>query len=60
MVDKLAQETQMILKLPETQKRLGELGAEPVGSSPAEFAQFVRAEIDKWARVVKTSGARLD
>ena len=60
VVDKLAGETQLILKLPETQKRLGELGAEPVGSSPAEFAQFVRGEIDKWARVVKASGARLD
>jgi tripartite-type tricarboxylate transporter receptor subunit TctC len=60
VVDKIAAETQMILKLPETQKRLGELGAEPVGSSPAEFTQFVQREIDKWARVVKASGARLD
>jgi len=60
VVDKIAAETQMILKLPETQKRLGELGAEPVGSSPTEFAQFVQREIDKWARVVKASGARLD
>jgi tripartite-type tricarboxylate transporter receptor subunit TctC len=60
IVDKIAAETQQILKLPETQKRLGELGAEPVGSAPAEFTQFVQREIDKWARVVKTSGARLD
>jgi len=60
IVDKLALETQQILKLPETQKRLGELGAEPVGSTPAEYSQFVQREIDKWARVVKASGARLD
>jgi tripartite-type tricarboxylate transporter receptor subunit TctC len=60
IVDKISTETQRILKTPEVQKRLGELGAEPVGSTPAEFAQFVQREIDKWARVVKASGARLD
>jgi len=60
IVDKISLETQRILKTPEVQKRLGELGAEPVGSTPAEFAQFVQREIDKWARVVKASGARLD
>lgn len=60
VVDKIAAETQAILKTPEVRKRLGELGAEPVGSTPAEFTQFVQHEIDKWARVVKLSGARLD
>ncbi|HEY4374448.1 MAG TPA: tripartite tricarboxylate transporter substrate binding protein [Burkholderiales bacterium] len=60
VLDKLALETQKILKTPEVRKRLGELGAEPIGSSPAEFTQFVQHEIEKWARVVKASGARLD
>jgi len=60
VVDKLALETQHILTLPEVQKRLGELGAEPVGSTPAEFTRHVQQEIDKWARVVKVSGARVD
>ncbi len=60
IVDKLALETQRILKLPEVQKRLADLGAEPVGSTPAEFSEHVKREIDKWARVVKASGARVD
>jgi len=60
VIDKLALETQHILKLPEVEKRLGQLGAEPVGSTPAEFARHVQQEIDKWARVVKASGARVD
>jgi len=60
IVDKIALETQRILKTPEVQKRLGELGAEAVGSTPAEFSVHVKQEIDKWARVVKASGARLD
>lgn len=36
------------------------MGAEPVGSTPAEFAIFIRAEAEKYARVIKASGARVD
>jgi tripartite-type tricarboxylate transporter receptor subunit TctC len=31
-----------------------------VGNSPEEFATFIRAEVAKWAKVVKASGARVD
>ena len=34
--------------------------ASPGGNSPAEFGAFVKAEIAKWAEVVKASGARID
>ena len=60
IVDKLAAEVQRILDLPDVRERLASLGAEPVGSTPAEFAGHVRREIDKWSRVVKASGARVD
>ena len=60
IVDKLAAETQRILRLPDVRERFAGLGAEPVGSTPAEFAQHVQREIGKWARVVKQSGARVD
>ena len=49
-----------ILQLPDVRERFAALGAEPVGSTPAEFAQHVQREIDKWAKVVKASGARVD
>lgn len=39
---------------------LREKGAEPVGSGPAEFRAFVRSEFDKYARLVKLSGASAD
>jgi tripartite-type tricarboxylate transporter receptor subunit TctC len=60
VVERIADETRRILALPEVRERLGGLGAEPVGSTPAEFARHVKTEIDKWAAVVKASGARVD
>ena len=43
---------------PDTRRRLEEQGAEPVGSTPEEFAALLREEVAKWAEVVKVSGAR--
>jgi tripartite-type tricarboxylate transporter receptor subunit TctC len=60
IVDKVARETHRILQLPDVRERLAALGAEAVGSTPAEFALHIRTEIDKWSRVVKQSGARVD
>jgi tripartite-type tricarboxylate transporter receptor subunit TctC len=60
VIDRLNAETVKILKLPETRERFLSLGAEPVGSTPAEFGQFFRNEVMKWAKVVKSSGAQAD
>jgi tripartite-type tricarboxylate transporter receptor subunit TctC len=49
------------LKHPEVLKTLGTFGLEPArANSPEQFGEYLRAEIDKWARVVKQSGARAD
>jgi len=36
------------------------MGAQPVGNTPAQFANFIKVEIAKWTKVVKESGARVD
>lgn len=45
---------------PDLAERIRLLYMEPIGSSPEEFDGFIKAEIEKWAAVVKTSGATVD
>jgi tripartite-type tricarboxylate transporter receptor subunit TctC len=51
-------QTVNMLAQPDVKERLARLGAEAVGNSPAEFAAFIRAEIGKWARIVKQAGLK--
>jgi tripartite-type tricarboxylate transporter receptor subunit TctC len=60
IVDKLNAEIVKIIKSPEAGKRLFELGLDPVGSTPEELVTYQRAEIAKWTKVVKDSGAKAD
>jgi tripartite-type tricarboxylate transporter receptor subunit TctC len=60
IVDKLNAEIVRIIKSPEAGKRLMELGLDPVGSTPEELVTYQRAEIAKWTKVVKDSGAKAD
>jgi tripartite-type tricarboxylate transporter receptor subunit TctC len=58
--DRLNTEIVKALNTPEMRQRLADDGAEVESSTPAELARFVHAEIPKWARAVKDSGARID
>jgi tripartite-type tricarboxylate transporter receptor subunit TctC len=49
-----------VLGLPDVRERMTAAGIEIVGSTPDELARHIRAEIPKWTRVIKQSGARAD
>jgi tripartite-type tricarboxylate transporter receptor subunit TctC len=48
------------MKTQESADKLALLGASPVGSSPAEFAQFVKLELDRWEKLIKPLNISLD
>lgn len=60
VIAKLHATITQVLGLPDVRERLANQGFELVGNSPAQFGAYIRAEIPKWARVVKASGARVD
>ena len=55
VVEKLNAEALVALRSREMKQRLATDGAEPLGSTPAEFAAFIRRELDKWGRVVESA-----
>ena len=60
IIDRLHAEIVKALNTPEMRQRLADDGAEVESSTPAELARFVHAEIAKWAKAVRDSGARID
>jgi len=60
IVKRLNAEIVKIINMPDVREKLVNLGAEPVGDTPDEFAALVKSEGAKWAAVVKQSGARVD
>lgn len=60
VLDKLSKAFNDALQAPETKTRFHALMAEPVGSTPAEFDQFMAAERTKYQPIVKASGAKVD
>jgi tripartite-type tricarboxylate transporter receptor subunit TctC len=60
IVARLHEELVRILNLPDVHERIVADGSEPAGTSPEEFTRFMHADLAKWAKVVKASGAKLD
>ena len=59
-IDKVNAETNRALSDPGLLRRLSELGGKPIKGTPADFASVIKAETDKWAKVVIQSGAKAE
>ena len=60
IVARLHAELVKILNEPKVHERIVSDGSEPVGSSPEDFRRYMLADLAKWAKLVKESGAKLD
>jgi tripartite-type tricarboxylate transporter receptor subunit TctC len=60
IVDKLAADFTKVLAMPEVRKRLMDIGLQPVGTTPAQFATVVRNDHAKWGQVIRNANIKLD
>jgi tripartite-type tricarboxylate transporter receptor subunit TctC len=60
IIDRLNREMITALRAPVVKTFMGNAAIEQIGSTPAEFGAFYRAERDLWARIIKEVGARVD
>jgi tripartite-type tricarboxylate transporter receptor subunit TctC len=60
LVEKISADMRRALAQPDTRERLTGIGVDIVASTPQELGEFNRAELVKWAKIVKDSGAKLD
>jgi tripartite-type tricarboxylate transporter receptor subunit TctC len=59
IIERMNAEIVKLMNAPETKSKLAPVGLDVATSTPAEFAKFVRAETDKWARVIKDANIRV-
>ena len=60
VIERLSTETRKIMQDPELKQRFLNAGLEPAGNTPAEFADFMRKQNDRYASIVKQSGVKAD
>jgi tripartite-type tricarboxylate transporter receptor subunit TctC len=59
-IDRVNTEVNRAMQVPAIKQRFEALGCEPVGGTAAAFAAYFRSEVDKWAKVIKTAGVKLE
>ena len=60
IVEKISADIAAAIRSPDVAKRLDELSAEPVASTPDASARFMREEVERWGSLIKAAGVRLD
>jgi tripartite-type tricarboxylate transporter receptor subunit TctC len=59
VVNRVSADVAKIMRMPEIQRRLADLGLQPVGSTPQEFASLLKKDYDKWGEVIRKNGITL-
>ena len=60
IAEKLSASIREALGLPDVGKKLADLSAEPVGSTPAQMAAFMKQDAERWRKVIQSAGVKLD
>ena len=60
IIGKINADIQKFLVRPDTAAKMSGEGAIPSGSTPEQFSALIRAEIDRWAKVIKATGVKPD
>jgi tripartite-type tricarboxylate transporter receptor subunit TctC len=60
IVEKLNREINAAVAAPKLRARFADLGVEPMSMTPAEFEKFIAVETEKWGKLVKLAGVKVD
>jgi tripartite-type tricarboxylate transporter receptor subunit TctC len=57
---RLHADSMKVLRAPDVTRRLDAAGFEPIGSTPEQFGAYIRSEVEKWTKVVRAAGVRVE